>query len=219
MLMQGFRCENDGHGMVTLDNIRAALTLPDFDPFEAQRKMVPIPRPLVRDPNREGKERYAAVMVLLYPYEGQLHFVLTRRRDDLPDHAGQISFPGGQRDEGEEFAETAIRETCEELGVCEPIELIGAMSRIYIPPSDFYVSPHVGYVAQRPEWQYSAAEVAEVIECPLGLLLDDAIKERATREFNGQEFEYGYYNVNGHQVWGATAIMLAEFEGRLRAAL
>jgi 8-oxo-dGTP pyrophosphatase MutT (NUDIX family) len=202
--------------MISLETVRAALSLPEFDPLFAQRQMAPIPRPLERDASREGAARYAAVMLLLYPYRGYLTFVLTRRRDDLPDHAGQISFPGGQRDEDEDFAQTAVRETCEELGVCEPVELIGDMSRIYIPPSDFYVHPYVGYVPQRPDWQYNREEVAEVIECPVDLLLDDFIKRKDKRDFNGMEFEYGYYDIYGHRVWGATAIMLSEFEWRIR---
>lgn len=205
--------------LITLDTVRAALALENFDVDAARRKMAPTYRPLRRDPLMEGQPRLAATLLLLFPKDGLLHFVLTRRRDDLAHHAGQISFPGGRKEEGEGYAQAALRETCEELGVCQPIELIGKLTELYIPPSDFLVQPFVGYLDHHPEWRYDPREVAEVIECPVTLLLDDSLKRREMGEFQGVSFEYGSYHFGGHRVWGATAIMLAEFESRLRQCL
>ncbi len=208
--------------MVQLSQIQTALSLqpPFFDPQTAQRRMAPQVRPVERDPHREGEARYAATLLLLYPKNQQLYFVLTRRPETLKSHAGQISFPGGRREPHEDFTQTALRETCEELGICEPIQIIGKLSQIYIPPSDFYVSPFVGYLPQVPRWNnYNPSEVAEVIECPVDLLLDETIKQQTQAEFGGQTFQYGYYQIGGHRVWGATAIILSEFEGRIRASL
>jgi 8-oxo-dGTP pyrophosphatase MutT (NUDIX family) len=205
--------------LISLDHIQAALHLPDFDPIPAQRTMAPLSRPPQRDPGRDGQPRYAATLLLLFPGESGLTFVLTRRPDTLSTHAGQISFPGGRKEDSEEFSTTALRETCEELGVCQPIDLLGHLSQLYIPPSDFYVWPYVGYIDSRPMWRYDPNEVAEVIECPVSLLLDPTTKGQKTSEFNGLSFQHGVYQIGRHTVWGATAIMLAEFEGRLRHVL
>lgn len=203
---------------ISLDQVRAALALepPEFDPHEAQLKMAPANRPL--QPQPESNPRLAATMLLLYPID-ELHFVLTRRPDYDGTHGGQISFPGGRREADEDFAETALRETCEELGICDSIEPVGRLTELYIPPSDFLVYPYVGYIAYRPEWHPDPYEVAEVIETPLRILLDDGIKQRDTREYKGMSFEYSIYQINGHRVWGATAVMLSEFEWRLRTIL
>lgn len=194
-----------------------ALTPPEFDPEEAQLKLAPSIRPRERPEDLRGQARLAATMLLLYPLEERLSFVLTRRPETLTQHAGQISFPGGRKEDDEDFVEAALRETCEELGICDEIKLLGGLTPVYIPPSDFYVQPFVGYLEQRPSaWRYPENEVAEVIECPLESLFDDALKGWDKAEFNGLEFEYGWYTINGHRVWGATAIMLSEFEWRLR---
>src|SRR5687767_14344202 len=104
---------------ITLDHIRAALALPDFDFQQAQMKMMP---PMRRMPSPDTPPRQAGVLVLLYPHndESDLRIVLTRRTETLRGHGGQVSFPGGQREEGDTtFADTALRETCEELGFCD----------------------------------------------------------------------------------------------------
>lgn len=181
--------------------------------------MAPLLRPPKRDPAKEGQPRYAATMLLLFPTSEGLTFVLTRRPDTLSTHAGQISFPGGRKEENEEFSDTALRETCEELGICELIEVLGKLTQLYIPPSDFYVWPYVGYLETHPQWNYSSSEVAEVIECPVELLLQESTKQQKTSEFNGTAFQHGVYQIRQHTVWGATAIMLAEFEARLRYVL
>jgi 8-oxo-dGTP pyrophosphatase MutT (NUDIX family) len=204
---------------ITLDTIRTALNLSDFDPAAAQLPMIPGTRP--RESGKTERSRQAGVLVLLYPENGEWCFVLTRRTDTLRGHSGQISFPGGRRDPGDRtFVDTALRETCEELGVCDrAIALLGALSPIYIPPSDFEVFPIVAALNDPPTFRPNPDEVAEVFAVPLSALVNDAFKRVEQRPFNGVPVDIPYYAFNGHKVWGATAIMLSEFEARLRAVL
>jgi 8-oxo-dGTP pyrophosphatase MutT (NUDIX family) len=206
---------------VKLEDVRAALALgpPGFDPEAAQAKISPTSRPRQRDTSLPGEPRQAATLLLLYPVEDRLHFLLTRRPESLRNHGGQIALPGGRRETNETFEQTALRETCEELAICEGITFLGALTPLYIPPSDFHVRPFVGYLPMRPSWQIDVAEVAEVFETPIDVLLDDSVKGWGTGDFRGLTFEYGWYEIKGHRVWGATAIMLSEMEGRLRQIL
>ncbi|HLV36381.1 MAG TPA: CoA pyrophosphatase, partial [Spirillospora sp.] len=157
----------------------------------------------------------------LFPVAGELHFVLTRRTDNLRGHSGQISFPGGRRDPTDaSFVETALRETCEELRVCDPAaDVLGRLTPIYIPPSDFEVFPIVAALDYKPVFQPNPDEVAEVLNVPLAALLDDNRKRVEQWPFNGVLIRVPFYAFNGHKVWGATAIMLSELEGRLRTVL
>jgi len=208
---------------LTLKIIQDALRLkpPQFNPEVAHRKLAPSIRRAERDPTLPGEPRYAATLLLLYPEREsqELQFVLTKRPDTLSSHGGQISFPGGRRDDGETYEQTALRETCEELGICETVNVIGQLTRIYIPPSDFYVSPFVAYCESHPKWVRNPQEVEKVIETPMQAIFDEKNKGWAEGNFQGTAYRYGYYNIDGHQVWGATAIMLSEFEWRIRAVL
>ncbi len=107
-------------------------------------RMAPIPRPLT-PPTPDHRPREGGVLVLLYPMTpgGELHLVLTRRSDSVADHKGQISFPGGSVDPDDcSTAHTALREACEEIGVCtDDLRLLGDLTPLYIPPSDFRIYP------------------------------------------------------------------------------
>jgi 8-oxo-dGTP pyrophosphatase MutT (NUDIX family) len=203
----------------TIETVQAALALNEFDVPAAQKVMFPGNRPATAATTE--RTRQAGVLLLLYPQGDDWHIVLTRRTETLRGvHRGQISFPGGRRDLSDEsFAVTALRETCEELGVCENIELLGALTPIYIPPSDFEVFPFVGVLDTIPDFQPNPAEVADVFSVTLTDLLDAQLKQVEQRDFQGQPVLIPYYAINGHKVWGATAIILSEFEGRLLAVL
>jgi 8-oxo-dGTP pyrophosphatase MutT (NUDIX family) len=204
---------------ITLEHVREALALPDFDYIAAHLRMAPAGRP--PGPPKGVQARQAGVLALLYGEGDELRVVLTRRTETLRGHSGQISFPGGRRDpDDESFIATALRETCEELGVCEAgIEIIGTLSQVYIPPSNFEVFPSVGYLPEQPIFYPNPAEVAEVFTFPLDVLLDDTLKASEDWDFGGNRVPIAFYAINGYKVWGATAVMLSELESRLRAVL
>ena len=198
------------------DEIRRALELPAFDAETAQQKMIPRPRG-VRPPGMAGRPREGAVLVVLYDKGPRTHLVLTRRRDDLNDHAGQISFPGGRREEGEALQMTAVREAEEEIGL-DPVALtvLGRLTCLYIPPTDYEVHPFVAWYEGPPSFQQQAAEVAEIIETPVSFLLDPANSFEEPWDYRGMTVQVPFYQVASHKVWGATAMMLSEFLERLR---
>jgi len=160
--------------------------------------------------SRGRSARQAGVLLLLIPGP---EIVLTRRAATLRGHSGQISFPGGARDRGDtSLADTALRETCEELGICRGIRVLGHLAPVYIPPSNFDVYPTVGVLDKQPAWKPNAAEVAEIFTFPVRDLLDD----RTRRHESQNGVDVPHYLVNGNKIWGATAIILSEFEQRLK---
>lgn len=207
---------------ITYHHVRAALKLPDFDPLPAHGAMAPVRRPMEPDP-ADGPPKEAAVLILIFPEPGDgLHIVLTRRTDHLRGHSGQVSFPGGRRDKTDlSVTHTALRETCEELGICDRqrIDILGNLSPVYIPPSHFHVDPIVGAMTARPRFIPNPDEVADVFTFPLYRLLDPQTRRTEPRTFNGTQYNVPFYDVAGHKVWGATAIMLSELEHRLRRVI
>lgn len=204
--------------IITLDHVRAALALPTFDFESAVLQMVPTPRGWTE---QAGPPRDAGVLALLFPHSDEsLHIVLTRRTETLRGHSGQISLPGGRCDPHDATkAITALRETCEELGLCDEIAILGALTPLYIPPSHYNVYPSVGYLDHTPRFVPNPIEVAEVFTVPIRDLLDDGLKREEERHFGATRVQIPYYALCGHKVWGATAIMLSELEHRLRAVL
>jgi 8-oxo-dGTP pyrophosphatase MutT (NUDIX family) len=163
--------------------------------------------------------KQASVLVLFYPFDGQIAFPLTRRTDTVESHKGQISLPGGAREGDETLQATALRETCEELNACpDTVEVVGHLSPLYIPPSGYLINPFVAYSATRPDFRPDPREVAELIETPLSLVLDpDTIKwEQWT--LHGTAVDVPFFDIYGHKVWGATAMVLGELIAMLHEA-
>jgi 8-oxo-dGTP pyrophosphatase MutT (NUDIX family) len=131
----------------------------------------------------------------------------------VADHKGQISFPGGAVDPDDpSILHTALREACEEVGVCsDNIRILGSLTPIYIPPSDFCVQPYVAYLLHPPQFLPQPEEVAEILEVSLPYLLDE--KNVVVEEwfFDEEVKQVPFFNVYGHKVWGATAVVLSEF--------
>jgi 8-oxo-dGTP pyrophosphatase MutT (NUDIX family) len=160
----------------------------------------------------------AAVLIPLYLDSGALHAVFTKRRDDLPHHAGEISFPGGRRDEDErDLRVTALREAHEEIGL-DPagVEVVGALQPTPTIATDYAVYPFVGLIEPGPVWRPSEREVAAVLELPLTALRAGHGRRRLMRR--GIPFRTDVYVVGEHLVWGATARMLGDLLERLPAA-
>jgi 8-oxo-dGTP pyrophosphatase MutT (NUDIX family) len=159
--------------------------------------------------------RRAAVLVPLFVRQGKLWVLLTRRTESVEHHRGQISFPGGAEEEGDEdLSATALRETEEELGIA-PADVIplGSLSPI-VTVTNFYVEPSVAAVPQPYVWRPAEAEIAEVIEAPLAALMDPAILE--ARPMPGRDGMVLFYHFGRHVIWGATARILSELLDALR---
>lgn len=187
----------------------------------AQMRMAPRPRWGGTFPTfPEIRPKPAGVLILVYPQDDDLRFILTRRSDTLEMHKGQISLPGGAQEPGETLAQTALRETCEELGIPRAhIEIIGdALTPLFIPISGFRATPFVAFTPARPAIRANAREVVEIIEPSLALIVDEKNIIEEPWEIRGFPAIVPYFAINGHKVWGATAMILSEFRELLGAA-
>lgn len=155
--------------------------------------------------------RQAAVMVLLYPHEGDWFVPTMVRTQAMREHAGQIALPGGSVDAGETSAHTALREFEEELGARrEGIDLLGALTPIFVFNSNFHVQPFLAICSVRPNFQPNQGEVAELIEIPLRALLAPENHSSHTIHRRGLTFRAPHIQIGPHRVWGATCMILAE---------
>ena len=156
--------------------------------------------------------RPAAVIVLLYQHENAWHIPLTLRPAGMTDHGGQVSLPGGLVEADETSREAALRELHEELGVPpDGIEVLNPLSPIYVFVSNHWVTPWVATISKRPSIRPNRAEVAEVLEVPLAMLLDSANRSRHQIRRHGLTFSAPHISWRTHRIWGATGMMLGEF--------
>jgi 8-oxo-dGTP pyrophosphatase MutT (NUDIX family) len=163
--------------------------------------------------------RCAAVLAPLYRDDaGDLHAVFTRRRDDLRSHPGEISFPGGRQDAGESLQDTALRETCEEVGL--PPELVtvaGALPPTPTLVTNYAIYPFVGAIEAGFAWIAQEAEVAHILELRLRDVRDGHGRRRLVRR--GVPFKTDTYVVGDHLIWGATARIVADLLARVAPLL
>jgi 8-oxo-dGTP pyrophosphatase MutT (NUDIX family) len=180
--------------------------------LKAQLRMTPNPRPGDQVYYEvEDSSLKAGVLVLFYPREDRLHLVLTRRTDKVDFHKGQISFPGGRLEAGEGLEEAALREAQEELDVDpDSIRILGMLTPLYIPPSNYCIYPVVALTESRPDFQPSKIEVAEVLEIPLDHLLNPQNVRREIWNIRDADVEVPFYEFCEHKIWGATAMVMAE---------
>lgn len=159
--------------------------------------------------------RQSAVLILLFPKAGEWHVVLTERVGSANDpHSHQISFPGGSLDASDESLEAcALRETHEEVGILpEMVNIIGKMTDLYIPVSNFHVHPFLGWTAAPPQYVPQTTEVKDIIEAPLSILTNSDNHKKKDMDIRGMRLpDVPYFDVHGRVVWGATAMMLSEF--------
>jgi 8-oxo-dGTP pyrophosphatase MutT (NUDIX family) len=159
----------------------------------------------------------AAVLVALYLERRELHAIFTRRRRDLRSHPGEISFPGGRRDDDEDDLRlTALREAEEEIGLArEDVQLLGALTPVPTISTNYAVYPFVGLIEPGGTWTPSAAEVDEVLELRLSDVRAARTRRRLSRR--GIPFRTDVYDVGEHLViWGATARIVSDLLARVR---
>lgn len=158
--------------------------------------------------------RAAAVLAALYDDSGEAHVVLTRRAWHLRSHRGEVSFPGGGRDPGEDLADTARREAWEEVGL-DPssVEMIGELDHLSTYTSGSWIVPYVAALPTRPELSGAPAEVEAVLHVPLSELMgDDTFHEERWEIFGAWRSIY-FFEIVGDTIWGATAAMLRQLLG------
>ena len=195
-----------------IDRLQARLQDP-LPGLSAHQRMVPETYRNMRfsyPPENEGKQ--SGVLVLLYQKDGQVHLPLIQRPQyEKGAHGGQVSFPGGKVEPHDpNLTATALREAQEEVGV-DPnqVTVIGSLSKLFIQPSGFWVLPTVGYTEQIPDFVPDQHEVDRILETPINHLRDPLNLKEISPKSGLPEFPY--FDVDGHIVWGATAMMLAEF--------
>jgi 8-oxo-dGTP pyrophosphatase MutT (NUDIX family) len=189
---------------------RLSGTLPGVD---AQMRFAPMPsRTGWRAGHFPADARRAAALLLLYPTSTGPAVALTVRSSGLARHPGQISLPGGATNPGETLAEAALREAFEEVGV-DPavVRVLGELTPVHVLVSGFTLHPVVGVTDRRPDFQAAPAEVDQILEVSLHDLRDASRIRQGSRVREGVAVEYPYFDLLGHQVWGATAMVLGEF--------
>lgn len=192
--------------------------------MKAHAKMAPFERieSLKNVAIENRNPRAAAVMMLFYPKNGITHLVLIVRNSYEGVHSGQIAFPGGKYEkEDENFKETALRETHEEVGISpERMRIIKPFTPMYIPPSNFMVHPFLGICNDEICFVPDPSEVAQIIELPLADFLNDAIVIEANLSTSyAQNINVPAFDIEGHVVWGATAMILSELKDVLKTVL
>jgi 8-oxo-dGTP pyrophosphatase MutT (NUDIX family) len=160
-----------------------------------------------------GDAQPSGVLILLYPLDGKIFTVFILRPPYEGVHGGQVSFPGGKQEPGDQnIIQTALREASEEIGVNPgDVQIIGKLTDLYIPPSNFLVSPIIGYTLSRPSFKVDTFEVERLIEAELTSLLFNPVIEHlkiVIRE--GIKIEAPAYITDGNIIWGATAMIVSE---------
>lgn len=172
-----------------------------------------------RLPGREGPLREAAVLVAVVNREAGLTLLLTERSADLPDHPGQIAFPGGRVDPGDaSHAAAALREATEETGLpADRVSVLGELAS-YETVTGYRVTPVVGWVEPPFPIEPDPIEVADVFEVPLAFVLDPVNQQRHFRMQDERRRYFWAIPYRERYIWGATAAMLIIFDRTLRAA-
>ena len=158
------------------------------------------------------RTRRSAVLICFYPFQNSIYLPLILRPQYDGVHAGQMAFPGGRMERFDEnLTRTALRESQEEVGIrVSDVKVLGLLTELFIPPSNFYVQPVVGVLPYRPDFYPDPREVEAIVEVDLETLLDETIVGDSQIEVRGVLVDAPFYQIQGLRVWGATAMMISE---------
>lgn len=194
--------------------LRRRLTSP-LPGVNAQSRMSPRPRLGADSGIDVSTLRPAAALILIYPHENAWHVPLTLRGSNLRHHTGQVSLPGGRLDDGESIEDAALREAYEEIGIMSAeVEVLGRLTPLPVYVSGHLLHPVVGFALRRPHFNLHSHEVERLIEVPIALLREPqrVLWEERTRILPPTGvMNVPYFDVPDAHVWGATAMVLAEF--------
>jgi 8-oxo-dGTP pyrophosphatase MutT (NUDIX family) len=192
---------------------------------EAQHKLAPNLRikELEKMDIATKKPNMAGVMAIFYPNKSdKTNFILILRKTYKGVHSNQVGFPGGRLEIFDKDLEhTALRETEEEVGIPkEEVEVVKKLTKLYIPPSNFWVHPYVGLIEKTPNLVPQKSEVEKILEINIDEFLDEKslIKQKLSTSY-ANNIEVPAFSLNGHVVWGATAMMLSELKELLKEVL
>jgi 8-oxo-dGTP pyrophosphatase MutT (NUDIX family) len=191
------------------DDIKKALS-GNLRGIQSHRRMMPPNRRLRVADSDKKRLKPSSVLLLLFAEEDELFVCLIKRTATMKHHAAQVALPGGRHEPGETPLETALRETGEEIGVtAEKIEILGALSDLFVDVSGFLIHPFVGWLPEKPTFKTNPAEVEKTILFPL-LKFRNNLDETELETVSGK-LKVPCFHFEGEIIWGATAMILAEF--------
>jgi 8-oxo-dGTP pyrophosphatase MutT (NUDIX family) len=195
----------------TLRHLQAGLAHP-LPGAAAQLRLAPRPQRTWPPGFNPARIRDAAGLLLIFPVDGRAHVVLTVRAATLGRHGGQVSLPGGAWEPGETWEQTALREAHEEIALpLDGVRVLGALTPLDIPVSGFRLHPIVAAVNRRPPMRPADGEVASILEVAIDELIDPARLVTKKRVHDGHFLIVPGFHIHGLEIWGATAMVLAEF--------
>ena len=195
------------------------ITITNYLPGEeSQQKMRVNYDQSIELPFSKNNSTPAAVLILLYLEDNEIHFFLTKRSNELEHHKGQISLPGGTQEENEELTHTALRETQEEIGINKTsISIIGSMTPLFVPVTGFMIHPFIGYSSNKLEPTPDPSEVEAIFSVNISDLLNETNQTIEKRNIRGYDVEVPYFKLNNYEVWGATSMILSEFRDLIKS--
>jgi 8-oxo-dGTP pyrophosphatase MutT (NUDIX family) len=161
----------------------------------------------------DATREISAVLLPIYQTEGECYLIVTKRTQQVKEHKGQISFPGGAYQDGDgTLLNTALRECAEEIGLePERVRILGELDDVITQTSNYIISPFVASIPWPYEFEVNKREIEEIIEAPISALLDKGCRREEREIIAGEPVIAYFYRYRGRVIWGATATILKQF--------